>query len=338
MRWAFEKEFSPVFSSILDYPRRSLDPLIWNLSGDHPRLLSNVREKLVYSWVKALEEKGYRNCLEWMKDMFFVGGSATKQYRPTSDIDIHVMVDWDGFREEHGSKEENDVIREGLVEVAKELNDRIKIGQHPVQYFVDQPEVKQELSDAVYSLLEDKWIQTPVELPRDYNPVARFGPELEEADKVAEKLDPLIGDVRRGIIELKNIQEVSKEVDGISTESLGKNQEKIQRDIDKAIEKIIEIYEELREKRHKLYEKLREEGVTDPKRRLAEPEVVFKALERTGYIDLARKLKDSLPLKESLGNDYYNGLGDYVAAWCVASGSPCGVCDKETLFEGEGLG
>ena len=91
-----------------------------------------------------------------LEDVYILGSSAGYNWTPTSDIDLHLLVDFTKI----GDDEElvkNYV--DGLKSKWNTSHD-IKIGNHPVEVYIqDKKEVNK--SQAVYSLMKNHWVKKP---------------------------------------------------------------------------------------------------------------------------------------------------------------------------------
>ena len=137
------KEKHRIYNSILN-------PSIWatedNIRPEVLNALMNVAETFY-------EDSELTAPLE---DVYFLGSTAGYNWTPTSDIDLHLLVDFSKI----GDDEElvkNYV--DGLKSKWNQSHD-IKIGNHPVEVYIqDIKEVNK--SQAVYSLMKNHWIKKP---------------------------------------------------------------------------------------------------------------------------------------------------------------------------------
>jgi predicted nucleotidyltransferase len=91
-----------------------------------------------------------------LEDIYFLGSTAGYNWTPTSDIDLHLVVDFDKI----GDDEE--LVKQyvdGLKSKWNQAHD-IKIGNHPVEVYIqDKKEVNK--SQSVYSLMKNDWVKKP---------------------------------------------------------------------------------------------------------------------------------------------------------------------------------
>jgi predicted nucleotidyltransferase len=91
-----------------------------------------------------------------LKDVQLLGSSAGYNWTPTSDLDLHVIIDFKKIDED--------------VDLVKKLVDGLKfvwnqshnlsIGKHPIEVYIqDVNEVNR--SQSIYSLMKNKWVKEP---------------------------------------------------------------------------------------------------------------------------------------------------------------------------------
>jgi predicted nucleotidyltransferase len=91
-----------------------------------------------------------------LEDVYFLGSTAGYNWTPTSDIDLHLVVDFSKI-------DPNEELVKNYVDGLKSKwneNHNIKIGNHPVEVYIqDIKEVNR--SQAVYSLMKNEWVKKP---------------------------------------------------------------------------------------------------------------------------------------------------------------------------------
>jgi len=93
-----------------------------------------------------------------IKDIVFLGSSANYNWTPTSDIDIHIVVDYDDLGVE--SEEALEKILAAFKSKWKYEHD-IKIVGHDVELYIQDSDAGYR-SSGVYSLIQDDWVSKPV--------------------------------------------------------------------------------------------------------------------------------------------------------------------------------
>lgn len=130
-----------------------LNPQVWE--GDH--LKSNVRThllKIADYWRSFAEIPE-----DAVTDIVFTGSLANYNYTPHSDFDLHLYVDMDKLPiKDEALRSKNIFHMKGLW--AKSHPD-IKIFGYPVELFAEDYKTRHPLTQGVYSLTRDEWIQRP---------------------------------------------------------------------------------------------------------------------------------------------------------------------------------
>lgn len=137
------KESHRIYNSVLN-------PNIWETENNIKTDVLNVLLKIANTFYKSTELNVP------LEDVYFLGSTAGYNWTPTSDIDLHLVVDFSQI----GDDEE--LIKQyvdGLKSKWNQSHD-IKIGNHPVEVYIqDKKEVNK--SQAVYSLMKNHWIKKP---------------------------------------------------------------------------------------------------------------------------------------------------------------------------------
>jgi predicted nucleotidyltransferase len=174
---------------------KTLDPLIWN---ENKTIKPEIRDHLL----KIAED--FYNSTDLtgdIHDILFLGSSANYNWTPTSDMDLHVVID---IAEEKINEEYARKFMESLSYKWNSEHD-IEIKGHPVEIYLQ--DLREPNSDAtkgrpgaaIYSLFDGKWIIEPKhEVPN------------VDADKVRQKYKVIQNKVKnlvdtRDITKLKEL-------------------------------------------------------------------------------------------------------------------------------------
>jgi len=137
------KEKHRIYNSILN-------PAIWATEDDIKPDVLNTLLKVANTFYKDTE------LTVPLEDIYFLGSTAGYNWTQTSDIDLHLVVDFSKI----GDDEElvkNYV--DGLKSKWNQSHD-IKIGNHPVEVYIqDKSEINN--SQSVYSLMKSTWVKKP---------------------------------------------------------------------------------------------------------------------------------------------------------------------------------
>jgi len=168
---------------------KTLNPLLW----DDMVLKPEIREKLLDIAKHFAEYLDIPN--ESIKDVTFTGSMANFHYGPKSDIDLHLVIDFNQIGNE-------DLVSK-LVRARKTIyndNHDIKIKDMDVELY-PQSDSEPHYSSAVYSVKDGKWIVEPKQVFHnvDKEIVKRKGKDLidqarliintEDSSKKAERLE-----------------------------------------------------------------------------------------------------------------------------------------------------
>lgn len=264
--------------SILDKVRPTLDPQVWDLTAEdnptlHPQVADQIRDTL-QGW---LDSHG----LPMAKGIYFIGSSATRQYRATSDIDITVVLDL-----------ELDQIKEA-VQFLGEINGQEFVGKHPINYYLRSGEMPLEFADAVYDVEGRTWL-------KEHDPETGSAWEnrsvIDQAIGWAKHIDLDKGALARNVIEYQIIQEMLHEVSDDEKNELEQALQDALHDINLDIEHMVADYDEIREDRRRAFESDLEEqgepvGPAYMSKNLLPGNVVYKYLERYRYLQLLQELR-----------------------------------------------
>jgi len=168
-----------------------LNPKLWD-SNEHLR--DDVRAQLLLIAEDFRESLGISDLA--LKDITISGSNAAYTYTPSSDIDLHLVVD----------QPEDPVYRELFDAKKAQYNDThdIKIRGFDVELYVEAAD-KPPVSQGTYSLLQDKWLQVPrraratVDDTATRNKFETVGHAIERAVKTGsrEKMDRMARKIKR---------------------------------------------------------------------------------------------------------------------------------------------
>lgn len=149
-----------------------LSPKFWQ----NEKLNSEIREKLI----KIAEDFANETPIEdRIKDITFTGSLAGYNYYDKSDIDLHILVDFD---------EDDDLIKDLMNALRINWNNShdIRIMGHEVEIYVQDSNEK-HYSSGVYSLSDDKWLQKP---SKD-SPQIDTAAIIKKAEGLSDEIDAL---------------------------------------------------------------------------------------------------------------------------------------------------
>ena len=257
--------------SIIDIPRNSLDPTVFQFRDDGAPIMHPIIKTQILNDIEEFKT------LVTVIRFFVVGSILTKNYTPHSDIDVNVQID-----------APTDRIVESIFDLIKNINGRMAAGTtHPINYFVIQEDYNLDKTDAAYDVANERWIKEPddsvgVDVDTYMN---RFQSAIDGIDFTASEL-------RRDIIDLEELKSMDEsQIRNIE----GRVEEKI-KEIEDNVEAIVGSYKNLRTLRKHGFEKdmspteIRKYG----KRNKLPENVTYKMIERYYYFDFMRELKKIL--------------------------------------------
>jgi len=131
---------------------KKLNPKFWL----NKHLKSNIRKNLLNLG------KYYFKTLELdpkvkLKDIIFTGSLANYNYTDSSDIDLHIVIDYKDV------SDDVDFVMNYFLQkrAAWEISNDVKINSHPVEIYVQDINEQTVGKSAMYSILTNKWIKKP---------------------------------------------------------------------------------------------------------------------------------------------------------------------------------
>jgi predicted nucleotidyltransferase/predicted house-cleaning noncanonical NTP pyrophosphatase (MazG superfamily) len=263
--------------SILDDPKKTLDPRVWDIRTDPPQILPAVEASI---------RKGAIELLEGVpaKQAFVVGSLTGYRYTEDSDLDVSIVVSI-----------KNEEILEELRDRTKEFNEHPAAGtKHPINYYVlSEEEIKNtyfERFDAAYDLIGKKWVKPPNDVGVDLFAV------YDQFKGLAAQLDEEKAEALRSIFDIEMLRQAYNR--GGDPRILRYKLMRRYKDLDQAIEDMVATYEDVHQERllaFKRYLDLAAIGIQEaPSPNLLPENIRYKMLERYSYLKLLVQLKNIL--------------------------------------------
>jgi len=152
-----------------------LCPSVW----DNDEIKKDVRNKLLqiandFAEGTPIEER--------IEDITFTGSLAGYNYHEGSDIDLHLLVDFD---------EKDELVQKlmNLMRISWNENHDIYIGGHEVEIYVQDSNEK-HYSSGVYSLSDDKWLEKPSKDKVELD----FAAIVKKAEGLSDEIDAIEDD------------------------------------------------------------------------------------------------------------------------------------------------
>jgi predicted nucleotidyltransferase len=129
-----------------------LNPDIWS---DENRIKPDIRIKLL-----QIGQDFYKNAnlTVPISDILLIGSNANFNWTPTSDLDVHIVIDFKKLEMSNESAKEFT----NLLKFRWNLEHDIHIKSYNVEVYIQDVSSKNSAT-GVYSLLNDKWLMKPVQ-------------------------------------------------------------------------------------------------------------------------------------------------------------------------------
>jgi hypothetical protein len=272
-----------VKANILDWPRPSLDPVIWSEGS----ILKPEIKKFIMDFISSFAQaNNFKDVFAWITEVKLVGSLTTNCYNSNSDLDIHIAVDLPKFVElEHPEMSEKEASNY-LDEIRKQV-DQVKAKapqtNHPLEIYFETEfttKASQEFSGS-YSVLNDAWLKYPHIVDQNFD-IEKLHPDLLNlAKETASELDTSFGEIKRDVQDIKELNETISDWPPEQRELFEKKLQKRLDELEKDIQGLVDVREDVAEKR-KHY------------KALSEQEVRFKYLQKYFYMHVLTDLKTLL--------------------------------------------
>lgn len=182
------------------YSKKSLSPAIFEKTGGTYRMHDDVRARLLLITEKFVDFLGVDF---FVYDTVLTGSLANYNWSEYSDVDLHVMIDYD-------ESEHNNILLSEFFNAKKNvwnnLHD-IEIRNFEVEMYVQ--DVKEtHISSGVYSVLNDEWIVEP-QKEKKYIDERCI---LEKGEEYANLIDSLTEKQAAGEDVIKKVESIKKKL------------------------------------------------------------------------------------------------------------------------------
>ena len=180
-----------------------LNDKIWDNSTK--KLKPIVRYKLLEITKKYLET--LKDLDIKFKDIILTGSAANYNYNDQSDLDVHVVVDYNKINQD------KDLLLNYFKGVKDNWSNQYKITIYgiPVEMFIQDEDSKEISSASRYSLLNDKWVIEPQYEKPKYN--------IEEIKKIAADFLTRFDDIKREYkVNKKDVQKPIADIEQMKTD------------------------------------------------------------------------------------------------------------------------
>jgi len=173
-KYLTETEFD---TSNLTY-KGELNDKFWEGELETSRLKEEISTKLFEIAANFAEET---DILDKIKDVTFTGSMASYGWHNKSDIDLHILVDYNDFEEETA-----DACKDALTlkRIKWNQDHKIMIMGHEVEIYI-QDVNEPHHSTGVYSIQDEEWIAMPV----NQEPEIDVEQIINKAESIAEEIE-----------------------------------------------------------------------------------------------------------------------------------------------------
>ena len=277
--------------SIIDYPFKTLDTQIWDLSGEKPKIREDIKEEILDKLYNGLMKNGFTHIDEIFKEIHITGSMGTYQYLPQTDVDVHIIPNIENIKKYYGDSGFDDIQHYLTHNLSgKEFENN----KHILNYYLQASEAQELLGDAMYILNTDTWIVEAPKLPQ-FDPEQKFKPVWEKAKDWMDSFITGIGELRRDIKDVENLQTLlaglsSEEKEWLENKLNGKYRE-VSQDLDKLAEEFTELHEARKRSYTEEVEPVQAFEDFQLSKSWGEQNIIWKFLERYGYVMVLANLR-----------------------------------------------
>ena len=286
--------------SIVDAEKKMLNPNIWN--GD--TLKDDVKQIIIKLTNSIADKAGLV-----IKAIYFTGSNLGYYYNTYTDLDVHFTVS-DELSYEESKDKVNKVIEESY-------KDTYFIQKHPLEFFLmDDAQENKSALGGIYDVLNDKWMVKAEKIDLSDE---EFNQTSHIAMHYARTFDMIGGELKRDIIEYRLQDDLEDElnVEGDKPEAIRtlKWQEIVAN-----IDAIVLQFNALKQMRKDSFEEgfsQKENTLVDIQstkdRSLSTYNIIFKILDRYGYIPMAKEFKYDIQKRMIEDQDLENNRDQYIS-------------------------
>jgi hypothetical protein len=194
--------------------KNNLNPEIWDLKGDSPKMKEEVRNSLIEIANTFIDFLGFDL---FVQDITMTGSLSNYNWSDYSDIDLHIMYNFnDTLDQEELFK---DLFK--LKKTVFNSTHDITVKGYEVELYV-QDSNEPHFSTGVYSVLFDEWMVEPEKVSTNIDTKLLF----KKAECWMDKIDNLVGDFdpedgEETIEKIGSLQDKLKDYRGVGLEKEG---------------------------------------------------------------------------------------------------------------------
>lgn len=279
-----------VNESSIDYPSERLPEDVWELQvlkEETAYVLRPEVEEKIQAVFKKFDAEHKVALLEGSGKVHIIGSIGTNQYEEDADIDVHILRDAASLPKEKPADEwVKEVITWSVVP-----ENRVFVGKHPIELFLQLDESTDALADAVYDFNDRNWLKGPMITPFTFDPYDIYGPVIDELKAVAKEADVSIGELERDVIDYEVIRgALGKLPDEIRSKLRDRLQSKLD-EIEQDIDELAKDRKEWKQMRQDASKNTPDLSDIDRVKKWASRNALYKFLQRYGYAQVIRELE-----------------------------------------------
>ncbi len=264
--------YNSLFESVVHISKDALDPTVFTITpGGEPILQESVR-------IQILKDVDDIRMAIPVVNFFMIGSILTKNYSEDSDIDVTVEVD---------AQLIDSIATSELMHKLTLLNGKLASGTtHPINYYLITSEFDVDKAEAVYDVVNNKWIKQPKEYDVD---VDKWYNKFQDTLK---SIDIATGEIRRDLIDLDEIKALNSK----SKKSLRFVIKQKLSQIEELLKHLVSTYKDIKLLRKMAFDRFKtpqEIHLYGTANHLPE-NILYKLLEKYYYIKFIKKIESIL--------------------------------------------
>lgn len=287
--------------SVIDFEKKDLNPNLWK-----DKKLKKAAVKQMWEIIDStLKESGVKR--ERITAAMIEGSNLTYYYNKYTDIDIHLYI-------EDVTEEETAIINQAISEfnaggvLLKDTFNNLEL------YLMDEAQLK-KLNGPRYDLLKEKWLANPAKIKV---PVESYKAAIEISLTFARDLDLAVGELKRDIIEYIALDKEIEDMLNVDIKKLQTTKGFKLSEIKADLEALAIKEQSIKDMRRRAYseeydpkeETLYYIKAGDADRSYTLNNMIFKILQRFGYVDPLKMLKHGV-YKEALEKKDFDSRVEY---------------------------
>lgn len=271
--------YTQLSESVVNLSKDKLDPTVFTFKEDGSTPI--LREAIKVQILKDVDE--LRKILP-VERFVIIGSILTKNYDQHSDIDVSVQVD---------NQAVDSVSTADMLHTLKYVNGKMAADTvHPINYYIISHDLDETKAEAVYDVVNDKWLKTP----KEYDPdVEKWATKFQDT---LRSIDITTGELRRDLIDLDEIENLDikniKRLRYLMKEKLSQ--------IEELLNQLTSMYHNTKTMRQMAFDRfltpqeLREFG----SRNQMPENILYKLLEKYYYIKFIKRIETILSDRDEL--------------------------------------